>query len=117
MLRFVAPGGGRYINLPVAYAPAADGDLVVLIAAPGSTPWWRLFTKPYPVHVLLHRRWTHGHGRALAHGQYGWRQAQEAYARRFPDTLLDDADIFLVVSLAPRTPRYATVPVGKPAHA
>jgi hypothetical protein len=64
---------------------------------------------PYPVEVLLHRQWQRGLARAVARGQYGWRPAQRAYAERFTRVLLDDADIFVVVTLRPGAVAQATV--------
>jgi hypothetical protein len=100
-MRFIAPDGGRFTSRPVPYARTADGDLIVLVEFPSRDRWWCVFTMPYPVEVLLHRQWHHGLARAVAHGQYGWWRAQRAYAECFARVPLDDADIFVVVTLRP----------------
>jgi hypothetical protein len=101
VLRFIAPTGQRFTNRTVDYAQTTDGDLVVLVASADDEAWWRTFTMPHPVDVLLHRQWHHALGRAVARGQYGWRRAQLAYAAHFPSVTPDDADIFVVVTLQP----------------
>ena len=105
VLRFVAPTGRRFTHRTVAYAKTAEADLIVLVASADDDGWWRTFTMPHPVEVLLHRRWHDALARAVAEGQYGWRRAQLAYAAHFPNVTPDDADIFVVVTLRPDTIR------------
>jgi|SRR5579859_2716770 len=110
LLRYLIPGTDRQITRTVGYAVRADGSLVVRIDGTGTQRWWRAFATQYPVQVYRRGCWYHGHGRALTHGQYGWRHAYSAYAGRYPRVVLDDADIFVVLTLAPDTSERPRLP-------
>jgi hypothetical protein len=92
--------GGRYTTCAVTYAESPDGVLVIRADGTGPAHWWRALGTSDPVQVLLHRRWQRGHARMVACGRYGWRAAREAYLRRFPHRTVDDADLFVLLTVS-----------------
>ncbi|HKT02694.1 MAG TPA: hypothetical protein VJT31_24450 [Rugosimonospora sp.] len=105
-LRYPSPTTGDDTTRLVRYAVRGT-DLVVLAEMADHDQWWRTFTRPYPVHVLLLRRWRQGLGHAAILGQPAWRQAMTAFAERYPHLAVAPADIFVVVSLRPAAPHLA----------
>lgn len=113
-LRFPTPEPGGQDRRPVGYVRRGD-ELVVRVDGQDDSRWWYPFTMPYPVRVLLRRRWYQGLARALAAGQPGWLPARSVYAERFSPDLLSDSDIYLLIGLRHRVGR-ASSPVV-PRHA
>lgn len=97
-LRFADPATTRRFSVPLRYAHAGN-ELVTLITMADTGRWWFAFQRPQPVQVLLHRRWYRGRGRLLALGQPDWRRARRIHADRFPHIPLEDADLFLAVTV------------------
>jgi len=97
-LRFTDPATARRVNVPLPYAHAGN-ELVTLITMADTGRWWRAFQRPQPVEVLLHRRWYRGRGRMLALGHAGWREARQVHTDRFPSVPIEDADLFVAVTI------------------
>ncbi len=97
-LRYPSPVTHREVGLVVRYA-VAGRDLVVLPDMADRDGWWRAFTRPHPARVLLRRRWCDGTAHAAMIGQSAWREAARAYTDRFPNILVEPADIFVIVTL------------------
>ncbi|BCB89416.1 hypothetical protein Psuf_067290 [Phytohabitans suffuscus] len=97
-LRVTDPATGRRIRVPLQYAHAGN-ELVTLITTADTGRWWLAFERPQQVQVLLLRRWYRGCGRLLALGRPGWREARRIHADRFPHIPLEDADLFLAVTI------------------
>ncbi len=89
-LRFVGASTGRSVVLPVMYAQQGD-RLVVLVGGADHKRWWRSFTQPHPVRVLLRGVVRTGTGHIVADRAAGRAEAAAAYATRFPELpVLDD---------------------------
>jgi hypothetical protein len=98
-LQFVSRRGQRRVALPVMYAESAS-DLVVLVGGARGKSWWRSFMQPYPVDVRLLGTWRAGTGRTVRFGEPGRAAALDAYRQRYPDVPVDDADPFVVITIA-----------------
>lgn len=97
-LCFADPATARPVSVPLRYAHAGN-ELVTLITMADTGRWWLAFQQPRPVQVLLRRRWYNGRGRMLALGRPGWRKAWQMHTDRFPHVSLEDADLFVAVTL------------------
>src|SRR5581483_4020510 len=97
-LSYPSPSTGRTASRLVRYARRGP-DLVVLAKTGDHDQWWRTFTQPHPVRVLLRRQQRQGTGHAVILGQPAWREAATTFAERFPHVPVQPADIFVVVSL------------------
>lgn len=117
VLQYVPEADGREITRVARYAVMTDGSLVLRADGTDDDRWWRAFSTPRAARVYRRRRWYRGYGHAMAHGQYGWRQAMDAYARRYPRIVLDDADIFVVLTLALHVDERSSIPVPEAASA
>jgi len=76
---------GRHIVLPTQYALAGD-DLVVLVGRPETKHWWRNFTEPGDVDVLVAGEWRPMTGEAIrgAEDPEGAAPLLATYLDRFP---------------------------------
>jgi hypothetical protein len=99
-LRFPDPATGRRVSLAVSYA-RTGADLVVLAGGRPAGQLWRAFSMPYPVLVLLDRRWQQGLGHLVWPDKPGWGDARRVYRARFPVTAVGDAARFVVITLRP----------------
>lgn len=117
VLHYVPEADGRDITRVARYAVMPDGNLVLRADGTDADHWWRAFSTPRAVRVYRHRRWYPGYGHAVTHGQYGWRQAMGAYARRYPRIVLDDADVFVMLTLILHVDERLAVPVREAASA
>lgn len=98
-LRFTGARTGRPVVLPVMYAERGE-QLVVLVGGSDGKRWWRNFTKPHPVRVLLRGVTRTGIGHVVAAGAAGRAEAAEIYAARFPDLPVRD-DPMVLITLDP----------------
>jgi hypothetical protein len=98
-LRFTGARTGQPVALPVMYAQRGD-QLVVLVGGPDRKRWWRNFTRPHPVRVLLRGVIRTGVGHVVASGAGGRAEAADIYATRFPDLPVQD-DPMVVITLDP----------------
>jgi hypothetical protein len=98
-LRFAGVRSGRPVRLPVMYAQRGD-ILVVLVGGADGKRWWRSFTQPHPVRVLLRGVTRTGTGHVLTPGAAGRAEAARVYATRFPDLPVRD-DPVVVITLDP----------------
>jgi len=80
---------GRTFELPVQYADANDG-VVIVPGRPETKLWWRNLIDAAPVDVLLRGRWQHGDGLLLRPGDPGYDRAIDAYKRRWPRARLPE---------------------------
>ncbi|BCJ49125.1 hypothetical protein Asp14428_06000 [Actinoplanes sp. NBRC 14428] len=90
VLRYRARSGAT-ISLPVQYARAGD-TLVVLAGDAGRKTWWRHFTAPAPVEVLLGGDWLAATGRLDP-------SAGDVYRRAFPRRAVPPAPRFVRIDL------------------
>lgn len=97
-LRFADPVTTRPVSVPLRYAHAGN-ELVTLITIADSGRWWLAFQRPRPVRVLLRRRWYEGRGQLLSLGRTGWREARRIHTDRFPHVPLEDADLFVAITV------------------
>ena len=97
-LRFAGVRTGRAVVLPVMYAQRGD-RLVVLVGGSDEKRWWRNFTRPHPVRVLLRGVARTGIGH-VADGSAARAEAAGIYAVRFPELPVED-DPILVITLDP----------------
>jgi hypothetical protein len=96
-LRWADPATGRRASVSVIYAWSGN-EIVALVTAGSATRWWRAFRGRYPVDVLLHRGWHHGHCRTVTFGQPEWDDAKRVYTDRYGAFPVEDPDIFVVVT-------------------
>ena len=75
---------------------------MVLVGGPDRKRWWRNFTRPYPVRVLLRGVTRTGTGHVVAAGTAERDEAAGIYAARFPDIPARD-DPLVVITLDPDT--------------
>lgn len=97
-LAFTGRRTGRKISLPVMYAQRGD-RVVVLVGDPAAKRWWRNFSQPHPVRVLLRGAPRTGVGVVVAAGNPAWNEANGIYTARFPDLPAGD-DPFVVITLS-----------------
>jgi len=100
-LRFRARRSGREIDLPVMYAQH-DDTLVILVGGPQGKKWWRNFTQPHRVEVLLRGVVRTGTGRIVGAGAPQRVEAARIYGARFPDLAVEN-DPMVVIDLDPAT--------------
>jgi len=98
-LRFRARHGGHEVVLPVMYAQQ-DDTLVILVGGPGRKRWWRNFSRPYRLEVLLRGVVRTGTGRVVQPGSPQRAEAARIYGSRFPDLAVED-DPMVVIDLDP----------------
>jgi hypothetical protein len=98
-LRFAGTRSGRPVVLPVMYAQRGE-QLVVLVGGPDRKRWWRSFTRPHPVRVLLRGVTRSGVGHLVATGAAERAEAAAIYAARFPNLAVED-DPLVVITLDP----------------
>jgi hypothetical protein len=94
-LRFVGARSRRPVVLPVMYAQQGD-RLVVLVGGADHKLWWRSFTQPHPLQVLLRGEVRTGTGRIVAASTPGRAEAAAIYAARFPELPVQDDPIVLI---------------------
>lgn len=85
LLAYEGRRSGRRIVLPTQYARSGD-DLVVLVARPETKRWWRNFTTPRDVDVLVAGQWRAMTGEAVrgADPAPAAGPLLDAYVDRFP---------------------------------
>lgn len=93
-LQFTGTRTGRLVRLPVMYAQGGD-QLVILVGGPERKRWWRNFTPPHPVRVLLRCVTRTGIGHVVA-GSVGRAEAARIYTARFPDLPVRDDPMALI---------------------
>lgn len=98
-LQFTGTRTGRLVRLPVMYAQRGD-QLVILVGGPERKRWWRNFTQPHPVRVLLRGVTRTGLGHLAAAGTVGRSEAARIYTAQFPDLPVRD-DPMVVITLDP----------------
>jgi hypothetical protein len=96
-LRFTGVKTGRPVVLPVMYARRAD-RVVVLVGGADQKTWWRNFTRPNAVRVLLAGTSRTGTGHVVDASSPERVQAAKVYATRFPDIPVE-ADPMVVIDL------------------
>ena len=100
-LRFTGAKTGRRVVLPVMYARRAD-RVVVLVGGADRKTWWRNFTRPTAVRVLLAGTSRTGTGHVVAPSSSERAAAAQVYAMRFPEIPVE-ADPMVVIDLDPLT--------------
>jgi hypothetical protein len=98
-LSYFSPVTGRHRALPTRYAQAGEHVFILVSSPNDDSNWWRTFTTPYPVRVLLRRRRRQGLGNIVVYPHNDWKIGQQAYNERYPDLPINTADIFVVISL------------------
>ena len=96
-LRFAGARSGCPVILPVMYAQRGE-QLVVLVGGADRKLWWRSFTQPHPLRVLLRGVRRTGTGHVITSGAAGRVEAASLYATRFPDLPAQD-DPMVVITL------------------
>jgi hypothetical protein len=96
-LRFAGAKTGRPVVLPVMYARRAD-RVVVLVGGADQKTWWRNFTRPAAVRVLLAGISRTGTGHVVGPSSPERAAAAQVYAGRFPDIPVE-ADPMVVIDL------------------
>jgi F420H(2)-dependent quinone reductase len=96
-LRYTGGRTGRSVALPVMYAQRGD-RVVVLVGGPDQKTWWRNFTSPTPVRVLLSGTTRTGTGHVVGPASPERTEAAKVYATRFPDIPVE-ADPMVVIDL------------------
>jgi hypothetical protein len=101
LLEYSGRRSGRGYGLPVMYAAAGDG-FVVMAGQPAGKTWWRNFGGgPQPVVATVSGKQDPCTARLLDAGSDEYRQAVEAYQRRFPKLALDPtAPVLLLTGTA-----------------
>ncbi|WP_189940822.1 nitroreductase/quinone reductase family protein [Streptomyces aurantiogriseus] len=116
-LAFLGRRTGRPVTLPVQYA-REDDQLVVLAGRAADKQWWRNFTQPHEVGVLVDRVTYEGIGRLVPVGHPGRIAAERAYGRRHPHVRISRDDPLIVVTLSsdgvPSAEPKRSGPVGEP---
>ena len=96
-LRFTGARTGRSVVLPVMYAGRGD-RVIVLVGGAERKRWWRNFTRPTRVRVLLRGVTRHGTGRVVGPHASERVEAAAVYAARYPDIPVKD-DPMVVIDL------------------
>jgi hypothetical protein len=96
---------GRPVALPVMYAQRGE-RLIVLVGGSEGKRWWRHFTRPHPVQVLLRGAIRSGTARVVAIEDAQRREAVDIYATRYPDIPVAD-DPLVAFDLDPSGPEAA----------
>ena len=96
-LRFAGVRTGRPVVLPVMYARRGD-RVVVLVGGSDQKTWWRNFTRPTAVRVLLAGTSRNGTGHLVGVASPERAGAASIYASRFPDIPVE-ADPIVVIDL------------------
>jgi F420H(2)-dependent quinone reductase len=96
-LQFTGTRTGRLVRLPVMYAQRGD-QLVILVGGPERKRWWRNFTRPHPVRVLLRGVPRTGIGHVVGVGRA---EAADIYAARFPELPVGH-DPMVLITLDPQ---------------
>lgn len=117
-LAFAGRRTGRPVTLPVRYA-REDDQLVVLAGRSADKQWWRNFTQPHQVGVLVDGLTYEGIGRLTPAGHPGRIAAERTYGRRHPRVRISADDPLIVVTLASdgvpsAEPEPSDRPVGEP---
>jgi hypothetical protein len=99
-LRFAGVRSGRSVVLPVMYARSGD-RVVVLVGGADRKTWWRNFTRPTPVQVLLAGTARTGTGHVVDAASPERAAAARTYASRFPDIPVE-TDPMVVIDLNAR---------------
>jgi F420H(2)-dependent quinone reductase len=99
-LRFAGVRTGRPVVLPVMYARRGD-RVVVLVGGADQKTWWRNFTQPTAVRVLLAGISRTGTGHVVGAASPERPGAAMIYASRFPDIPVE-ADPIVVIDLDAR---------------
>ena len=81
LVRYTGTRSGRTITTPTQYVEHDDG-VVVLAARPSTKTWWRNFTRPHDVDLLVRRSWRPCTGKVVEAAERP--ELVEAYRRRFP---------------------------------
>jgi hypothetical protein len=82
-LQLAGMRSGRRVALPVMYAQRGE-QVVVLVGGPDGKRWWRTFTRPHPVRVLLRGVTRTGIGHVVASDAAGRAGAAEVMPPDFP---------------------------------
>jgi F420H(2)-dependent quinone reductase len=96
-LRFTGARTGRSVVLPVMYARHGD-RLVILVGGAAQKTWWRNFTRPTTVQVLLAGAARTGTGHVVGTASPERTEAARVYAARFPGIPVE-ADPMVVIDL------------------
>mgnify|MGYP001240244645 CR=1 FL=1 len=64
VVRFTGRRSGRTITTPTQYVSTDDG-LAIFVGNPSEKTWWRNFTEPRDVDVLVQRHWQAMSGRVV----------------------------------------------------
>ena len=85
VIRFTGRRSGREITTPTQYASVGD-DLVIMVGRPASKLWWRNFSQPRDLDVLVRGTWRSMRGRAILGAEEPETVAPllQAYLDRFP---------------------------------
>jgi hypothetical protein len=98
LLEYTGHRSGRRFGLPVMYATAGDG-WVVIAGKPANKTWWRNFgVEPQPVAATVGGKRTMCTARLLDVGAEEHRQAVTAYRRRFPGMVQDATAPVLLIT-------------------
>jgi MFS family permease len=114
VLRLRGVVSGATLELPVQYAAAADG-VVVLPGRPESKRWWRNLTRSAPVDILLKGRWQHGEGMLLRPGEPGYDAAMAVYRQRWPRLDIPQDSLLVQIRLAALIPPEGRTRSSRPA--
>ena len=96
-LRFAGAKTGRMVVLPVMYARRGD-RVVVLVGGAHQKTWWRNFSRPTAVRVLLAGTSRTGTGHVVGPASPERAAAAQVYAARFPEIPVK-ADPMVVIDL------------------
>ena len=99
-LRYVGRRTGRKYALPVQYARAGE-RLVIRPQQVQRSTWWRNFSTPGAVTVMIAGRIRHGTAHLVAVQEPAWEQARDVYAARWRRSPQAIAGPLVVISLEP----------------
>ncbi|MFF4661210.1 nitroreductase/quinone reductase family protein [Streptomyces sp. NPDC001381] len=102
-LTFTGRRSGRPVTLPVQCAHEGD-QLVILVGRAAGKRWWRNFTEPRAVRVLLEGAAHEGTGRLVPAGHPGRAGAERIYGRRRARTRIGADDPLVVITLTSGRP-------------
>jgi hypothetical protein len=85
LVRYTGHRSGRTFTTPTQYAHTPDG-YEILVGRADTKTWWRNFTEPRELDLLVQGQWHHLVGQAVVGAEDPGRAAEllEAYLRRFP---------------------------------
>lgn len=97
VLRIAGARTGKLLDVPVQYADA-DHGMVVVPAHPETKTWWRNLRRPAAVEFLRDGRWQHGLGSLVLLGDDHYDESRAAYSERWRSLTLPADQLVVLIT-------------------